>query len=584
MSISNVLSLLGGVALFLFGMSLMGDSLKKVAGNSMERILFRLSNTPLKGLLLGAGVTAVIQSSSATSVMVVGFVNSGIMKLGQALAVILGSMIGTSITGWIISLSSIEGTGWVALFSTSTISAVVAVIGIFLRMASKDQRKKHVGEIMLGFAVLMYGMHSMSGAVAPLREEPAFLSAITTFTNPFLGMLVGVLLAAVLQSASAAVGIVQALSSTGVISFSVAYPVLLGISVGASLPVLLSSIGAKVNGKRAAFGYLILSAAGLLICAAVFYAADLVFHFSFKSMILNAFGIAIVNTAFRLVSGFLLIPFLPAVAGLLIKLIRETEEEKAANADFDRLDERFLKLPAVAVEQSRLTVNSMAIKAKENILRAIDLISDYKEEGYNHVVEMEDYIDTYEDKVGTYLVKLNQKELDTKQNERVSDFLHTISDFERISDHAMNVADAAKEIHEKKIVFSEAAQKELEVLKAAIREILELSIGSFVNEDESAQYKVEPLEEHIDVLCDQMKLRHVERMQSGTCSLSVGFVFNDILTNLERVADHCSNVAVAMIELSADAYETHEYMISLKELRSHNFDALYEQYSKKYQI
>jgi phosphate:Na+ symporter len=291
-----------------------------------------------------------------------------------------------------------------------------------------------------------------------------------------------------------------------------------------------------------------------------------------------------VNTAFRLVSGLILMPFLGAVAGLLIRLIRETEEEKAANADFDRLDERFLKLPAVAVEQSRLTVNSMAIKAKENILRAIDLISDYKEEGYNHVVEMEDYIDTYEDKLGTYLVKLNQKELDTKQNERVSDFLHTISDFERISDHAMNVADAAKEIHEKKIVFSEAAQKELEVLKAAIREILELSIGSFVNEDESAQYKVEPLEEHIDVLCDQMKLRHVERMQSGTCSLSVGFVFNDILTNLERVADHCSNVAVAMIELSADAYETHEYMISLKELRSHNFDALYEQYSKKYQI
>ena len=584
MSVSNILSLLGGVALFLFGMSLMGDSLKKVAGNSMERILFRLSNTPLKGLLLGAGVTAVIQSSSATSVMVVGFVNSGIMKLGQALAVILGAIIGTSITGWIISLSSIEGTGWVALFSTSTISAVVAIIGIVLRMASKDQRKKHVGEIMLGFAVLMYGMHSMSGAVAPLREEPAFLSAITTFTNPLLGMLVGVALAAVLQSASAAVGIVQALSSTGVISFSIAYPVLLGISVGASLPVLLSSFGAKVNGKRAAFGYLILSAGGLVISAVLFYLPDLIFHFPFKGMILNAFSIAIVNTVFRLISAFVLLPFLPGISHLLTRLIRETEEEKAANADFDRLDERFLKLPAVAVEQSRLTVNSMAIKAKENILRAIDLISDYKEEGYNHVVEMEDYIDTYEDKVGTYLVKLNQKELDTKQNERVSDFLHTISDFERISDHAMNVADAAKEIHEKKIVFSEAAQKELEVLKAAIHEILELSIGSFVNEDESAQYKVEPLEEHIDVLCDQMKLRHVERMQSGTCSLSVGFVFNDILTNLERVADHCSNIAVAMIELSADAYETHEYMISLKELRSHNFDALYEQYSKKYQI
>ena len=584
MSISNVLSLLGGVALFLFGMSLMGDSLKKVAGNSMEKILFRLSSTPIKGILLGTAVTAIIQSSSATSVMVVGFVNSGIMKLSQALAVILGSMIGTSITGWIISLSSIEGTGWVSLFSTSTISAVVAVIGILLRMFSKNQRKRHVGEIMLGFSVLMYGMHSMSSAVAPLREDPVFLKAVTAFSNPLLGMLIGALLAAVLQSASAAVGILQALSSTGVITFSLAFPVILGISVGASVPVLLSAIGAKVNGRRAAFGYLILSAAGVIICGALFYLADLVFNFPVKNTVLNTAGIALVNSVFRLATGILLMPFLQKISAALSGLIKESEEERAANADFDRLDERFLRLPAVAVEQSRLTVNSMALKAKENILRAIDLISDYKEDNYNRVVEMEDFIDTYEDKIGTYLVKLNQKELDPKQNEHVSDYLHTISDFERISDHAMNIADSAKEIHEKKIMFSQAAWKELSVLRAAISEILELSIGSFVEENEENQYKVEPLEEHIDVLCDQMKLRHVERMQNGDCSLSIGFVYNDILTNLERVADHCSNIAVAMIELSADAYETHEYMISLKELRSHNFDTLYENYSNKYQI
>ncbi len=584
MQLSDILSLLGGVALFLFGMTLMGDSLKRVAGNSMEMILFRLSGTPLKGLLLGAAVTAIIQSSSATSVMVVGFVNSGIMKLSQAIAVILGSIVGTSITGWIISLSAIEGSGWVSLLSTSTISAVIAIIGVILRMFSKDQRKKHIGEIMLGFSVLMYGMHSMSEAVSPLREDPVFLSVITAFSNPVLGIVIGALFAAVLQSASAAVGILQALSSTGVITFSIAYPILLGIGIGAAFPVLLSAIGAKVNGRRAAFAYLLINVAGAVLCGAIYYIANAFCHFPFDTSTLNTFGIALVNTVFRTVSVVLLFPLIGILANLLTKLISESEEERSANADFDRLDERFLAHPSLAVEQSRLTVNSMAIKARENIFQAMQLVTQYSENGYNHVAETEDFVDLYEDKLGTYLLKLNARELDQKQNERVSEFLHTLSDFERISDHALNVAETAKEIFTKKIVFSQAAQKELAVLTAALQEILTISIDAFIRGDDSAQYAVEPLEERIDVLCDEMKLRHVERMQNGECSLSLGFVFNDLLTNYERVADHCSNIAVAMIEIGDDMFDTHGYIINLKELHSHDFDALYEQYSAKYSI
>lgn len=584
MTISDVLALLGGVALFLFGMTLMGDSLKKVAGNKLEIILFRLSGTPFKGLLLGAGVTAVIQSSSATSVMVVGFVNSGIMKLKQAIAIILGAILGTSITGWIISLSSIEGQGWVSLFSTSTLSAVIAIVGILLRMFSKNQKKHHIGEIMLGFSVLMYGMQSMSGAVSPLKNDPAFVSIITAFSNPVLGILFGAVFAAILQSASAAVGILQALSSTGVITFAVAFPVLLGISIGAAVPVLLSAIGAKVNGKRSAFGYLIISIAGAAVCGAIYYTLGAVITFPFHDAVLDYVGIALVNTIFRLLTCVLLMPLIGAITAFLAKMIHESEQEKAANEDFDRLDDRFLSHASLAIEQSRITVNSMAMKARENILNAIGLISDYSDAGYDAVTEMEDYIDRYEDKLGTYLLKLNSNELNEHQNERLSEYLHTLSDFERISDHAMNIAEAAKEISEKKIVFTPAAKAELKVLLEAIHEILDVSINAFVNENDYAQFTVEPLEERIDVLCDEMKLRHVERMQSGKCSMSVGFVYNDLLTNLERVADHCSNIAIAMIEIGGDLYDTHGYIINLKELREHDFDRLYEQYCVKYEI
>ncbi|MDO4982323.1 MAG: Na/Pi cotransporter family protein [Eubacteriales bacterium] len=582
MSISNVISLLGGVALFLFGMTLMGDGLKKVAGNSLELILYKLSDTHLKGLLLGTGVTAVIQSSSATSVMVVGFVNSGMMKLDQAISIILGALVGTSITGWIICLSSIEGTGWVSLLSTSTISAFMAVIGIIFRMFCKKASKKHIGNILLGFSVLMFGMQAMSGAVAPLKESEKFISMLTTFSNPFVGILVGAVFTAVLQSASAAVGILQALSMTGAITFATAYPVILGIAIGAAMPVLFSALGARVNGRRTAFAYLAIEILGAVICGTAYYALDAVFDFTIKTMILDTVSVALVNTVFRVVTAVILLPFIGLLVKTISSIVKESAEERSANEDFDRLDDRFLVNPAVAIAQSRLTVNSMARHCRDNFTDSLMLLREFNTDGFEKVDLEEDLIDRFEDKIGTYLVRLNAHELNEEQNSRVTRYLHTISDFERISDHAKNISEAAQEIYEKKIVFSGDARAELQVLEAAVTEILQLAISGFVEENVEKAYMVEPLEERIDELCDEIKLHHVERIQNDVCTLNHGFVYNDLLTNFERVADHCSNIAIAMIELQTNELDAHGYLIALKEMRSHNFDAYYKNFSEKY--
>lgn len=585
MNVSNVISLLGGVALFLFGMTLMGEGLKKVAGSRLELILYRLSSTPLRGLLLGAGVTGVIQSSAATSVMVVGFVNSGMMKFRQAISVILGALIGTSVTGWIICLSSIEGAGgWASLFSTATISAVVAVAGIVLRMFSKNVTRRHVGDIFLGFSVLMFGMQLMSGSVAPLRESETFISVLTTFQNPALGILVGAVFTAVLQSASAAVGILQALSATGAVTFAAAYPIVLGIAVGAAVPVLLSALGARVNGRRTAVSYLFAELTGAVFCALVFYGLDFFFDFGIKYAVMDTVSIALLNTVFRTVTAFALLPCIDKMADIICRLVKESEGERLANREFDRLDERFLEHPAVAVEQSRLTVNSMAETARLNLIDSMRLLDDYTPALFDKVQATEDFVDQFEDKLGTYLVKLTALELTVEQSERVSKYLHALSDFERISDHAVNISENAQEKNDKRVRFSADAEHELHVLNSAIEEILAMSIKSFIDDDISTAYRVEPLEERIDVLCDEMKLRHVDRLQRGECSLEHGFLFNDLLTNFERVADHCSNIAIALIELHAHEYDTHTYVINLKELHSHNFDALYAEYSERYRI
>ena len=583
MNLNNIISLLGGVALFLFGMTLMGDGLKKVAGSKLELVLYRLSGTPLRGVLLGTGVTAVIQSSSATSVMVVGFVNSGMMKLRQAIAVILGALLGTSVTGWIICLSELEGSGWVALFSTSTLSAVIAVCGIILRMFSRSQQRRHVGDIMLGFSVLMFGMQSMSTAVSPLRESAAFVRLITSFSNPLLGILAGALFTCILQSASAAVGILQALSVTGAVSFAAAYPVILGIAIGAAMPVLLSALGAKTDGRRTAFAYLEIELVGVILCGGLFYGANAAIGFTFMDMTMNAVSIAFVNTAFRFVTALALLPAIGLLEKLACALIKGEEEQDRVDA-FDRLDERFLAHPALAVEQSRQTVEDMGKAAQNNLLASVALLKTYSDEAFAHVESEEELVDRYEDRLGTYLMRITERELTRVENESVSKYLHTLSDFERISDHAMNIAEAAREINQKKLRFTGAAEHELGVLSAAVQEILDVASRAIFANDVELAYRVEPLEERIDVLCDELKLHHVERLQSGECSLENGFVFNDLLANFERVADHSSNLAIATIELCSDRYDTHEYVINLKELHSHRFDEYYEEYAKKYSV
>ena len=584
MGVSNVLELLGGVALFLFGMALMGDSLKKVAGNKLELILFRLSSTPLKGILLGTGVTAVIQSSSATSVMVVGFVNSGMMKVRQAIGVVMGAIIGTSITGWIICLSDLGGgaSGWLELLSTDTLTAVIAVIGIILRMFSGSSTKKHVGEILLGFAVLMFGMKAMSGSVYELRSSEVFINMLTTFSNPLLGILLGLVFTSVIQSASAAVGILQALAITGAIRFDIALPIIMGIAIGAAVPVLLSALGASADGKRTALSYLLVDTLGVIVFSAIFYTLNAVIGFSFMSMAMSAVSLALLNTVFRFVIVILLAPFIPQLEKLGRLIIRDKTSGGEELQDFERLEERFLNHPALAVEQSRLTVNAMAEKAKENLFDAFSLIGAYSGEGFDRVNRLEDIVDKYEDKLGTYLIHITSHELNSELNGAVGKYLHTINDFERISDHALNIAECAKELHDKEITFSAQGEKELKVLVAAVSEIVGTAVSAFVDNDIERAYRVEPLEELIDNLCDEMKMHHIDRLQKGICTLHHGFVFNDLLTNLERVSDHCSNIAVAMIELESESFDAHEYINSLIEVRSHCFDEYYEEYSRKY--
>ena len=584
MGISDVISLLGGIALFLFGMSLMGDGLKKVAGSKLELVLYRLSSTPLKGVLLGTGVTAVIQSSSATSVMVVGFVNSGMMKVRQAIGVIMGAILGTSITGWILCLSYIPGgSGLVQLLSTEVLTGLVAVAGIILRMFSGKTSSRHVGDILLGFAVLMYGMAAMSGAVSPLRESESFIRILTSFSNPLLGILVGVAFTSILQSASAAVGILQALSITGAITFEIAFPIVMGIAIGAAVPVLLSALGANLNGRRTAFVYLLIDVLGVAVWSLVFYTLNAALHFSFLSDTMTAVSIALMNTLFRLATLVVLFPLIGVMEKLVVLLFPD-DGAQTEDQDMDRLEERFLQHPALSIEQSRLVTNSMAERAAGNLLAAMALRTDYSDKDFQAVAETESLIDRYEDKLGTYLMKITSRSLSSSQSEEVSKFLHTISDFERISDHALNISETAKEIHDKEMVFSPAAVRELEVMESALREILSISVAAFVANDVQQAVRVEPLEEIIDGLCDEMKSHHVDRLQSGACTLDQGFVFNDLLTNYERVADHCSNIAVAIIELESDSFDTHEYLNSVRAMKSHSFARYYEEYQQKYHL
>ena len=581
-----VIILLGGIALFLFGMQLMGDGLKKVAGGKLEVILYRLSNTPLKGVLLGTGVTAIIQSSSATSVMVVGFVNAGMIKMKQAIGIIMGAIIGTSVTGWALCLSDISGgAGWVDLLSTEVLAAIIGVIGIMFRMICKNPTKKHIGDIMIGFCILMVGMQNMSAAVAPLRSEPAFIDMLTKFSNPFIGILIGLLVTAVLQSASATVGILQALSVTGAISFSVALPIIMGIAVGAAMPVIISSFGATTDGKRTAFVYLLVDALGALIWAVVFYSVNHFVHFSFMDRTMTTVSIAFVNSLFRVATVAVLFPFIRFLEKMVCAIFKEVvDEEDKDIVEISVLDDRFIAHPTVAIEQAKTVLCSMAHMAQKNLIRSMELLDTFSQEKYDKIQRREDKVDRYEDKLGTYLVKITQQELTSGQNKEVSKLLHTISDFERISDHAVNISQAAAELFNEKLRFSDCAVEDVELMSLIMKEIVGNVIDAFEQNKVEYAYKTEPLEELVDIYCDEMKMNHVKRVQKGECTLHQGFIFNDLLTDFERIADHCSNVAVAIIELELNVFDTHEYLINLKKDNGTNFDKYFEEYKEMFPL
>jgi phosphate:Na+ symporter len=586
-SIVTVLTLLSGVALFLYGMSLMGDGLKQMAGSQMEKILSKLTSNPIKGLLLGAIVTAIIQSSSATSVMCVGFVNSGMMKVASAISIIMGANIGTSITGWIICLSYIDGSSGIAqLLSTTTISSVVAIIGIVFKMFAKKDVLKHLGNIMLGFAILMFGMQTMSGAVAPLRTNEMFISALSSFTNPVLGILFGALLAAVLQSASASVGVLQALSVTGAITFSSAFPMLMGIGIGASVPVLLCSIGSSRDGKRTALVYLINETSAMILGSVLFYGSNAIIHYGFLDHVMSPVNIAATNTIYKVLAMSILLPWFKAIEKLTAIIIpKNTDDEDEEHEDLDVLEERFLNMPAVAMAQCTTTVHTMAVIVLKNLNRAYDLFENYDEKRFNKIKDKEARVDKYEDKLGTYLMELTKKELDAHQSIQVSEYLHTIGDFERIGDHAYAIAQVARDLNQKNVHFSDTAQKELKILLDATTEIMDTTVDAFTKNDLKQAARIEPLRELIGMLCDELKMRHIARLRTGECSLEQGVQFAELLNNLERVADHCSNIGLCMQELEENsAVDTHEFEQALRSDKSDEYARYFDEYDVKYEI
>lgn len=586
MDIFSVLTMVGGLALFLYGMQVMGDGLAKVSGGKLERILENLTSNPIKAVLLGAGVTAVIQSSSATTVMVVGFVNSGIMKLNQAVGIIMGANIGTTVTSWILSLSGLQGDNvFVKLCKPSSFSPLLAVIGVIFLLFIKDEKKKDIGAIMVGFAVLMFGMETMSDAVKPLANVPEFTGILTAFSNPVLGMIAGAVLTAIIQSSSASVGILQALCVTGAVSYGVAIPIIMGQNIGTCVTALLSSIGATKNAKRAAMVHLYFNIIGTVVFMVLFYTANAVVGFSFLGTATNAAGIAVIHSLFNVFATMLLLPFGKGLEKLACLTIRddvqpaEVEEERK---ELQLLDSRFLEKPAFAMEQSVHVANKMAEESKRTLFTAMDLLWNYTEDGAKKVGELENLVDQYEDELGTYLVKLSRQNLSVHDSHTLSIVLHCIGDFERISDHAINIMEAAQEMHDKKLIFSPKAEEELKVFSRAVQDIVEKAYAVFRDQDEKLAQKVEPLEAVVDELNQEVKKRHIRRLREGKCTIELGFILSDITTSLERVADHCSNIAVCVTQVREDTYDTHGYLNSVKNEDSEIFRGLVLEEEEKY--
>ncbi len=556
MGLSMIFSLLCGVALFLFGMMLMGDGLKNVAGNKLELTLYRLSKSPVKGILFGAVVTGVVQSASATSAMVIGFVNSGIMKVAQSIGIIIGANIGTSVNAWILCLSYIEESeGLAVLLSTTTITAVVAVIGILIKMFSGKALLRKISDIMFGFVILMVGMQMMSGAVAPLQENAKFADAIAMLSNPIPGIILGIIVSLLLQSACAAIGILQALSLTGSISFAAAFPMIMGIAIGASCPVMLSAISSGRNGKRTALSFLVVNVLGTILCAVLFYGGNCLFDFSITEKIMTPVDIACVNSVFRIAIAALLLPFLKHVEKLLFRLLPTKDEDETETEIFDLLEEHFLENPELAIHQSQVVMDGMVKKVRSNLIRSLKLLEEYSEERYSKVQKRENLIDKYEDKLEAYLVRLATGEMDLEQSRQVSKILYMAGEFERLADQAVNLADVASELHESKARFSDEAQKELAMLGDAVKEILEVTIDVFSTEDFDRAKEVDAMKKNVGSLCNTYKMAHISRIQAGRCNKQSEFVFHEILDEMEHIALYCSNVTVTMIELEDQGEE-----------------------------
>ena len=562
MDIFGILTMIGGLALFLYGMEVMGNGLSKASGGRLEHILEKLTANKFKAVLLGAGVTAVIQSSSATTVMVVGFVNSGIMKLTQAIGIIMGANIGTTITSWILSLSGIQSSNvFIKMLNPSSFSPILAVVGVALLMFAKKDKHKDIGTILIGFAVLMFGMKTMSDAVKPLADVPEFTNILTMFSNPVLGMIAGAAFTAIIQSSSASVGILQALCATGSVGFSTALPIIMGQNIGTCVTALLSSIGASKNARRAALVHLYFNVIGTVIFMVVFYSINAFVNFAFMHEAADAAGIAIIHTAFNVFATTILLPFASGLEKLAYMTIKETPEaeKNIGKDDIQVLDPRFLNTPSFALEQCRTAAVDMIGYAKEALFIAMDLLDNYDKKRAERVVKLEDIVDHYEDELGTYLVKLSSKHLSEKDSQELSILLHCIGDFERISDHALNIMEASKEMDSKELTFSKKATEELAVFTGAIKDIVSTSMLVFQEEDLQLAKKVEPLEEVVDYLSVETKNRHVKRLRKGKCTIELGFILSDITTNYERVADHCSNIALCLLQIKEDSFETHEY-------------------------
>lgn len=581
MTVFNIFTLLGGLAFFLFGMSTMSNGLERIAGGKLERILGKMTDRPIKGLVLGAGITAIIQSSSAVTVMLVGLVNSGIMNLGQSIGVIMGSNIGTTITAWILSLAGISSDNFfVSLLKPSSFSPLVAFGGILLTMLSKKNKSKDIGAIMIGFAVLMYGMELMSGSMDPLAESPEFASFMTMFTNPLLGLAVGIILTAVIQSSSATVGILQALSMTGGITIGMAVPIIMGQNIGTCITALISSFGVNKHAKRVTAVHISFNIIGTAIWLSAYFILDAIIHFTFSDQAVTPFLIAVIHSVFNVATTALLFPFTKPLEKLAVKMVKD-KKQKTKGAF---LDERLLATPGLAVAQCREFTNEMARLSANMLLESISLIDNYNQKTADRLIAEEQKLDDYEDKLGTFLVKLSGCQLTDEDSNTVSTLLHAIGDFERIGDHALNIVNTAQEISDKNISFSEQANAELKIAANAISEITGLTADAFCFNNTSLALEVEPLEEVIDDMVDEIKSRHIARLTGGSCTIELGFVLSDLLTNFERVSDHCSNVAVCLLRIHDSLYDTHEYLNNYKSEGGEQFTKAFKAYQKKYRL